>query len=64
MDKFDSFASKLLKVIENACREDKCRSYAQQRKKEDVVSVHQARIDALPTLWDKFMNAIGLNSEL
>ena len=62
MDKFDTFAIKLLEVIRNACKEDKRLKQHSTKRKKIWSAFHKTRMDVLPALWAKLMNNIGLKN--
>ncbi len=63
MDKFDSFASELMKRLEAACKEDKRLKLHSTKRKKMWSAFHKARIDTLSTLWNSMISHLGVKND-
>ena len=63
IDKFDVFTTKLMKVLRNACKDDKRLKLHSTKWKKMWSAFHKARVDVLPVLWAELMKNLGVKND-
>ena len=63
IQKFDTFANRLMKVLNAACKEDRRLKLHSTKRRKAWTTFHKARVNTIPPLWGLMMREIGVKND-